>query len=467
MKLVTVMKFSLEELERKAAEAMRSCLEGVPSVKVQGIDKYCDMGGYRADLVTTVSTPAGTRYFVAEVKSVGQPRAAREAVNQLWRYRENRPDIVPVFIAPYISPASAELCKQEGTNYLDLSGNCRLVFDNAFIEREGRPNLFTEKRDLRSLYSPKASRILRVLLVTPGKAWKIKDLAKEAEVSLGLSSNVKKLLGDREWIRKTEDGLTLLEPEKLLAEWAENYSFRKNRVRDCYSLEPIYDLEAGLAKACREKKVRYALTGFSAAARLAPMVRSPRAMAYVEKPPDELIASLGLKEVTSGANVTLLEPYDAGVFYGAREMGGVCLASSVQAYLDLKGFRGRGEEAAVKLLDEVIRPQWSMEAGMPKVGVYMPMSAIAAFCGKWKITEFALFGSALRDDFDVASDIDLLVAFAPDVEWSLFDHVRMKAELEELLGRKVDLVNRRALEKSDNWIRRKAILETARVIHAA
>ncbi|MBM2827488.1 MAG: hypothetical protein HW408_20 [Actinobacteria bacterium] len=343
------MKFSTEELERKAAEALQSSLQGVPFIEIQGTEKKCDFGGYRADLVTTVSTPAGPRYFVAEVKSVGQPRAAREAVNQLWRFRENRPDIVPVFIAPYISPVSAELCKQESTNYLDLVGNCRLAFDNAFIEREGRPNLFAEKRDLRSLYSPKSSRVLRVLLANPGKAWKIQDLAKEAEVSLGLSSNVKKLLEDREWIRKTEDGLMLIEPEKLLAEWAVNNSLRKNRVQDSYSSEPIPD----------------------------------------------------------------------------------------------------------------------MEAGMPKVGVYMPMSAIATFCGKWKITEFALFGSALRDDFDVASDIDLLVTFAPDVEWSLFDHVRMKAELEELLGRKVDLVNRRALEKSDNWIRRKVILETARVIHAA
>lgn len=352
------MKFSMEELERKAAEALRSCLQEIPFVEIQNTEMDCDFGGKRADLVMTVNTPSGTRYFVAEVKSVGQPRAARDAVNQLWRYRENRPDVVPIFIAPYISPASAEVCKQDSTNYLDLVGNCQLVFDNAFIEREGRPNIYTEKRDLRSLYSPKASRVLRVLLVTPGKAWKIQDLAKEAEVSLGLSSNVKKLLEDREWIRKTEDGLVLLEPEKLLVEWAENYSFRKNRVRDCYSLDPIPDLEAGLAEACRQRNLRYALTGFSAAARLAPMVRSPRAMAYVEKPLDELIVSLELKEVTSGANVTLLEPYDAGIFYGAREMGGVCLASPVQVYLDLKGFRGRGEEAAAKLLDEVIRPKW-------------------------------------------------------------------------------------------------------------
>jgi len=352
------MKFSLEELERKAAEALRRSLEGIPFAEIQLIERDRDFGGYRADLVTTVNTPAGTRYFVAEVKSVGQPRAAREAVNQLWRCRENRPDVVPVFIAPYISPASAELCKQDGTSYVDLSGNCRLVFDNSFVEREGRPNPFAERRDLRSLYSPKSSRVLRVLLANPGEAWKVQELAKESEVSLGLASNVKKLLEDREWVRKTEGGLALIEPEKLLAEWAENYSFRKNEVRDFYSLKPVADLEADLATACRERKVPYALTGFSAAARLAPMVRSPRAMAYVKKPLDEVIGFLGLKEVTSGANVTLLEPYDEGVFYGAEEEEGIRLASPVQVYLDLKGFRGRGEEAAGKLLDEVIRPQW-------------------------------------------------------------------------------------------------------------
>src|SRR3990172_7528789 len=352
------MKFSWEELERKAEEALRTSLEGIPFAKIQKIERERSFGGYRADMVTTVNTPAGTRYFVAEVKSVGQPRAAREAVNQLWRCRENRSDVVPVFIAPYISPASAEICKQDGTNYVDLSGNCRLVFDNSFVEREGRPNPFAEKRDLRSLYSPKSSRVLLVLLANPGEAWKVKELAKESEVSLGLTSNVKKLLEDREWVRKTEDGLALVEPEKMLAEWSENYSFRKNKVRDYYSLKPVVDLEADLATACREREVPYALTGFSAAARFAPMVRSPRAMAYVGNPLDEVVAFLGLKEVTSGANVTLLEPYDEGGFYGTEEEEGIRLASPVQVYLDLKGFRGRGEEAAEKVLNEVIRPQW-------------------------------------------------------------------------------------------------------------
>ena len=353
------MKILKGELEQKAAEAMRACLEDVPSLKIKGVEMERDFKGYRADLVTTVSTPTGTtRFLVAEIKATGEPRVAREALNQLSRNWANQPDVVPVFIAPYISPKSAEICKQDNTGYMDLAGNCRLILDNVFVEREGRPNPYSEKRDLKSIYSPKASRVLRVLLANPSMVWKIQNLANEADVSLGLVAIVKKSLEDREWIQKTEKGLVLREPEKLLAEWAENYSFRKNTTRDFFSLKAVADLETDIAKVCVENKQRYALTGFSGSARLAPAVRSPRMMVYVENISNELILSLGLKEVTSGANVTLLEPYDAGVFYGTKEINGVCVASAVQIYLDLRGFRGRGDEAAAKLLDEVIRPQW-------------------------------------------------------------------------------------------------------------
>ena len=72
-----------------------------------------------------------------------------------------------------------------------------------------------------------------------------------------------------------------------------------------------------------------------------------------------------------------------------------------------------------------------------------------------------LFGSVLRSDFGPDSDIDLLVDFEPDAGWSLFDHEAMRLELCALLGREVDLVSKRAIERSTNWIRRKAILESA------
>jgi len=92
---------------------------------------------------------------------------------------------------------------------------------------------------------------------------------------------------------------------------------------------------------------------------------------------------------------------------------------------------------------------------------------LADFCRRWKITEFALFGSVLREDFRPDSDVDVLVTFAPDAEWSLFDDVDMEEELSVIFGRKVDLVSRRAVERSDNWIRRKAILSTAEPIYVA
>ena len=91
----------------------------------------------------------------------------------------------------------------------------------------------------------------------------------------------------------------------------------------------------------------------------------------------------------------------------------------------------------------------------------IPTERLDEFCRRWKIAELRVFGSALREDFRPDSDVDLLVDFAPDANWTLLNHVAMEEELSGMLGRKVDLVSRRAIERSSNWIRRKAILETA------
>jgi predicted nucleotidyltransferase len=92
---------------------------------------------------------------------------------------------------------------------------------------------------------------------------------------------------------------------------------------------------------------------------------------------------------------------------------------------------------------------------------------IADFCGRWHIIEFAVFGSVLREDFRPDSDIDCLVTFDPDAKWTLLDHVRMERQLSELLARPVDLVSKRAIERSSNYLRRRAILESAEVLYAA
>jgi uncharacterized protein len=97
----------------------------------------------------------------------------------------------------------------------------------------------------------------------------------------------------------------------------------------------------------------------------------------------------------------------------------------------------------------------------------IPDEALCDFCRRWKVKELALFGSVLRPDFRPDSDVDVLVMFEPDARCGLFGFARMEAELEGILGRKVELVSRLNIECSLNWIRRKAILESAQVIYAA
>jgi predicted nucleotidyltransferase len=92
---------------------------------------------------------------------------------------------------------------------------------------------------------------------------------------------------------------------------------------------------------------------------------------------------------------------------------------------------------------------------------------LADFCGRWQISELAIFGSILRDDFGPDSDVDMLVTFAPSADWSLLDHIQMKEELASIIGRDVDLVSKRAIDSSENWIRRKHIQRTAQVVYAS
>ena len=86
-------------------------------------------------------------------------------------------------------------------------------------------------------------------------------------------------------------------------------------------------------------------------------------------------------------------------------------------------------------------------------------AAIKAFCRRWKIKEMSLFGSVLTEQFRPDSDVDVLVTFDADAHWGLFAVCEMEEELKAIFGRDVDLVTRRSVEESRNWLRRQHILE--------
>jgi hypothetical protein len=346
---------------QEAEKALMGCLESPPFIQAVRFDeRERSEGSYRPDLVARITTPDGEKIVFIEVKNNGQPRYARQAINELTLYAQSSPDSYEVFIAPYISPSSARMLKEAGIGYVDFAGNCLLNFEKVFINIEGKPNPFPKSRELRTLFSPRASRIIRVLLADPFVAWKVDEVSKKAEVSLGLVATVKKILLDREWIMERNVGFALIKPEELLQEWVSQYTYRKNRISNLYSIKDESAIEQELKEYCSVNNIRYALTLFSGASRVAPYARYKGVYAYIEDGSKEtmLQQALGLKQVATGPNVTFLVPYDEGVFYGLMKYNEMPVVSPIQLYLDLKSYKGRGEDAAQFLFEQVIGPSW-------------------------------------------------------------------------------------------------------------
>jgi len=112
----------------------------------------------------------------------------------------------------------------------------------------------------------------------------------------------------------------------------------------------------------------------------------------------------------------------------------------------------------------ITRSAGTEKSGSSNIGRLILTEEIAEFCKRWKIGELSLFGSILREGFRPDSDVDFLVSFTSDADWGLLDHSRMQQELESILHRKVDLVSKRAIERSRNQVRSKEILGKAEIL---
>jgi len=104
---------------------------------------------------------------------------------------------------------------------------------------------------------------------------------------------------------------------------------------------------------------------------------------------------------------------------------------------------------------------------MPQPKIQLPFKQIEDFCRRWKIKELALFGSVLRDDFRPDSDVDVLVTFEPDAGITFDNWMEMQDEVEKMFGRKVDLIERKIVERSENYIRRRHILQSLEPVYVA
>jgi len=342
------------EIRRQIAQRLRELFP-----KARPWDEVADLrvNGKAIDLAVKFRLGDQERLVVVEVSALGQPRQIRGAVTRLLDVRREIAGAYPVAAAVYIGPQSARILKDNNLGYVDLSGNCYLAFDQVLIEKEGKRNVRPSTRPLRSLFAPRATRVVRVLLAEPTRAWRLEELAKAAEVSLGHSHNVVKRLEDLRWVERDHgQRIHLGKPADLLQAWCESYTVRSNEITSYFVPERLSrKLMTDVARVAGAEGRRYAFTLGAGLSLVAPQPRLTALHCYLEGDPGPLAAALGLRPTAEpdGA-LHVLTPYDSGVFYGTLEKAGLKVVSVPQLYADLVHADRRGAEQAEHLRREAM-----------------------------------------------------------------------------------------------------------------
>ena len=347
----------VKDLERQGMEALRLVLAQVPTIKLRSLEREPPLPDQGIDIVAHVEVSGRRHVLVCEVKPSGQPRHVRMALLQLRNYVAHLvQNATPVLIAPYLSPDAQALCREQEVSFLDFEGNARLIFGSVFIERQVASKPVVERRELRSLFKPRAAQVLRVMLRDPHRAWRVTELAKAAAVSLGHVSNVRAGLLDREWAHVSDEGLFLSEPGALLDEWRAVYESPAGKHATFYTTLHGRALEETARGALHadDGTGLAAFASFSAARWLAPYARTGTQYFYTDDAGlERLRSALKLSSISKGENVLVTVLKDSGVFRDTVEPapGAIC-TSSVQTYLDLAIAGERGREAAEHLRHE-------------------------------------------------------------------------------------------------------------------
>ncbi len=357
---------TVKESKMRAVDAVRDLLCNVPSVQVESV-KYEPKPDSGDGVDGFVAFAHGDRNYVlaVEFKPNGAPRFVRAGVYQLdscvarMRRAGGKSSgcrLIPMLVSPYLSPESRAICLDHDTAYLDLVGNARLAFDTVYIDRAVAERPVSETRALRSIFTPKAAAILRVLLREPGRAWRVAELASQARASYGHVSNVRKALLAREWVELGDDGVVLVQPDVLLHTWRESYRRPAGETVTGYThlhgTQLDERLQGTLNPHPERPRALYAL--HSAAQWLAPFGRSATHTLYTDGPGAEALKeALRLTHAAQGANVVLLTPTDESFFDDASEPAPkVFCTSPIATYLDLWTGRDRDREAAEHLAGE-------------------------------------------------------------------------------------------------------------------
>ena len=377
MNIVNIEALSGLALEDALASKLKALLRDIPWLQNTQVKRFRNGSDRGFDLEATISLPNCKATLAIECKKEIRPSAFHQLDGRKELLPKRAGPLVPVLAMPFVSRRLADLCVDHGWSWYDLAGNCHINVPNViYLERCGHESAHARVRPRANLSTPEAARVIRALLAPENSGVRWTQRSMEAhfgelstpipEPSLGLVNKVIKHLREQAFIEAVPDGgFRLRDPLKLLLAWRDAYRFDRHERRQYFSLMQGKQLKGALAKLSLFAGGFAAYATFSAADFQAPYVRQPKTWMYVSaeyiKRFEELVEA---KQVESGENLVVLIPDDAGVFYMADggNMGEQQMASTnlVQTYVDLFHSGGRGEEGAEALLEQKLKPEWSL-----------------------------------------------------------------------------------------------------------
>jgi len=320
------------------------------------LDQHGIQGSCRRKAEGTIELQDEGVTFHLEVKDSLHPYQVKQMVaqhSQWLQHDDGANREVLLVLVRDLTRSTLDRCVEEGLCVLTESGNGYIRFPRFLYQR------FVPSKSRRetssgpsSIFSAKASRLVRAMLARYPEACSQSELVDETGVSPGYVSSVIKKMLDADYTRRDIDRLRVVDADRLLDDWSSRYRFDRH-IRSRFAIS-MGDYLQGLRKfqqEMRRQDVQYALTGWSAAYLRAPYGSPDSIVAYVSRPIGDLPLR-SLHEVQGRGNVLVLVPQDHGVFQFCQDTELGPVVTDAQCYLDLRNLPGRAEEQAEVLREK-------------------------------------------------------------------------------------------------------------------
>lgn len=343
-------------LKKKISEWLKTELKRkMPFFTGWTVKKASQKGEPVPDLIVSAKFSGKPYSFCIEIKRAGYPQHIRNAIASLEDFRKSHPYCYPIVAVPLISKQGKDICDAHNTGYLDTAGNIKIVSGSIFIEKESvkdaLPGFVKNETQSQSMFSPKASRIAKYLLVKPQKKLTQKEIVDNTGLSKGMVSRIVGRMINAGYLSEAKGTFSVSSFNDLLSAWAAaDLKTREASKRFYVWAQNPRQLMRSIVEKLGRHTVKYAFTGEAGASLRAPFSTFEIVSLYIESFDKFPVSQLSAQETGKGFNVVLFEPRDEAILTQAVTRNGMKVADDLQLYIDLIKNPLRGQKQAEHLL---------------------------------------------------------------------------------------------------------------------